>query len=132
VLEQVLDQHPELRSPITEVVLPQDQAALELQAAHQRVADDRAAQVPDVHLLGDVGLRVVDDRDGARRRRRDAQPPVGAPRRDLAQDRAVGDGEVEEPGPGHLDLRDQVVGRQRPGDPLRHLARPRAQPLGQR
>ncbi len=33
----------------------------ELEHAHQRIADDRRAQVPDVHLLGDVGRRVVDD-----------------------------------------------------------------------
>ena len=28
---------------------------------HERVADDGGAEVPDVHLLGDVRRRVVDD-----------------------------------------------------------------------
>ena len=41
----------------------------ELERAHDRVADHGRAQVPDVHLLGDVGRRVV-DRDRLRRRRR--------------------------------------------------------------
>ena len=34
-----------------------------LQRARQRVADDRGAQVPDVHLLGHVGRGVVDRDD---------------------------------------------------------------------
>ena len=33
----------------------------ELEQPRERVADDRRAQVADVHLLGDVRRRVVDD-----------------------------------------------------------------------
>ena len=45
----------------------------QLQQPHRRVADDRGAQVPDVHLLRHVGRRVV-DHHGLRRRRSPARP----------------------------------------------------------
>ena len=60
-VEQVLDQHAERRAPLADVVLPDDRVAQPLQQPHRRVADDRRAQVPDVHLLGRVRRRVVDD-----------------------------------------------------------------------
>ena len=47
----------------------------ELEDAAERVADDRGAQVPDVHVLGDVGAREVHGDlapAGDRRRRRGA------------------------------------------------------------
>ena len=54
----------------------------ELERAHDRVADHRRAQVPDVHLLGHVGRRVV-DRDRLRRLAR------GTPRRGSASARVA-------------------------------------------
>ena len=54
-LEQVLDEHAERGAPVADVVLPDDVVAEVLERAGQRVADDRRAQVPDVHLLGHVG-----------------------------------------------------------------------------
>ena len=43
------------------MVLPDDQVSQRFQDAGNGVADDRAAQVPHVHLFGQVGARVVDD-----------------------------------------------------------------------
>jgi hypothetical protein len=57
----VLDQHPERPTPVADVVLADHPVAEELHHPHQRVADHRRTQVPDVHLLGDVRRRVVDD-----------------------------------------------------------------------
>ena len=54
VLVEVLDQHPELRAPVAQVVLPDHGGAEVPEHPRERVADDRRAQVPDVHLLGDV------------------------------------------------------------------------------
>ena len=70
----MLDQHAERRAPVADVVLADDAVAEEVEHAHQRVADDRGAQVADVHLLGDVRRRVVDDHrlDVGRRTRRPA------------------------------------------------------------
>ena len=69
-VEQVLDEHAERRAPIADVVLPNDVVPRELEQPRERVADDRRAQMPDVHLLRDVRRRVVDDDaffvDGAR------------------------------------------------------------------
>ena len=74
--------------------------------AGQRVANNRGAQVTDVHLLGDVGRRVVDDHGARHRRGRDAEPLVGPQRRQLAaQERGV-EREVEESRSGHLDRGD--------------------------
>jgi hypothetical protein len=62
-VDHVLDEHAEGRAPVADVVLADDGVADELQHAHQRVADDRGAQVADVHLLGHVRRRVVHHRD---------------------------------------------------------------------
>ena len=65
-VEQVLDEHAERRAPVADVVLPDHVVPEVLQHARQRVADDRGAQVADVHLLGHVGRGVVDrDRPAA-------------------------------------------------------------------
>ena len=55
----------------------------------ERVADHRRAQVPDVHLLGHVGSRVVDDDPFRRRRLGDAEALVGGD---------LGDQRADEPG----------------------------------
>ena len=60
-VEQVLDEHAERRPPVADVVLAPHVVAEEAEHAGQRVADERGAQVADVHLLGHVGRRVVDD-----------------------------------------------------------------------
>ena len=64
-VEHVLGQHPELGAPVAEVVGPDHRVALKLQGTDERVADHGGPQVPDVHLLGDIRCRVVDD-DGLR------------------------------------------------------------------
>ena len=127
-----LDQHPELRAPVTDVVVPDDLGSVELQDPHQRVPDNSAAQVADVHLLGDVRLRVVDDRDGAGIGCRNAEPRVAAPAVQLLPDRLVGNGEVKEARTRHLAVRDQVIVSQPGSDLRRQLARVRPQGLGQR
>ena len=77
-VEQVLDEHAERRAPVADVVLAPHVVAEEPEHAGQRVPDERAAQVADVHLLGHVGRRVVDDHGlGVRRRRR--RPAAGRP-----------------------------------------------------
>ena len=90
--------------------------------AHQSVADHRGAQVADVHLLGDVGRRVVDD-DALRR-----STPCRTPRRSsacaasgVAARNAVVERDVDEAGPGDFERRlageigggDDVVGAHR-------------------
>ena len=86
-VEQVLDEHAERRAPVTDVVLAPHVVTEERQHAGQGVPDERAAEVADVHLLGHVGRRVVDDhrsRDGRPGRRpaarRPTVPPLARPR----------------------------------------------------
>ncbi len=73
-----------------------------LEHAGQRVAEDGAAQVADVHLLGDVGRGVVDrDRLGLRHRG-DAEARVGGHLADGAGEEAGVERQVDEAGPGDL------------------------------
>ena len=74
-----VEQDAELRAPVAEVVVGDDRVAQEAQQPRQGVADDRAAQMADVHRLGDVGRAVIDDEGPRRRRRRDAEPLVARP-----------------------------------------------------
>ncbi len=102
-IDELLDQHPERCAPVTDVVLADHPVADELEQAHQAVADDRAAQVADVHLLGHVRRRIVDycrlgDLGGAY-----AEVAVGGGLDDLARQEGFGEGEVDEARPGHLD-----------------------------
>ena len=86
-VEQVLDEHAERRAPVADVVLAPHVVAEEPEHAGQGVPDEGAAEVADVHLLGHVGRRVVDDHglgagDQARRpaARRPTAPPPARPR----------------------------------------------------
>ena len=109
VLVEVLDQHPELGAPVAEVVLPDHGGAEVAEHPREAVADDRRAQVADVHLLGDVGRRVV-DRPPAQpcSGRSTPEPVVGEAAVELAPEALVRDRDVEEAGPGDLDLGDPV------------------------
>ena len=51
---EIREQHAELRSPIADVVLPNHAFAARREHARHRIADDRAAQMTDMHLLGEV------------------------------------------------------------------------------
>ena len=73
LVPKVLDEHAELRPPVPHVVQPQYVVPLELEQVRQRVPDDGAAEVPHVHLLGDVGTRVVHHHPVRIRSRRHAE-----------------------------------------------------------
>jgi len=134
VLDEVLDEHPELGAPVAEVILPDDVRTEEPQHASEAVTDDRGAQVADVHLLGDVRRRVVDDRPPALLGHADAQARAGQPTCDLPPYRRVGEGEVEKAGPGDRDLGHGCagVGTQRLGDGGGKVARSDTSALGER
>jgi hypothetical protein len=58
------DEQPELSAPIAEVVVADNVMTHERQDSRDRIANDRRAQVSDMHLLGDVRAREVDDHLG--------------------------------------------------------------------
>ena len=130
-VEQVLDEHAEGRPPVPDVVLPQHRVAHESEHAGQRVADQRAAQVTDVHLLGHVGRGIVDDDGGRLGRRLDAEARVGREGGRLGRHEGVGEGQVDETGPADLDHRADVVEIGRRQDLLGHLHGRTAQLLAQ-
>ena len=62
------DQHAELRAPVADVILTNDVVSLKLHHAGDAIADHRAPQMPDMHLLSQVRAGKVDD-DGLHARR---------------------------------------------------------------
>src|SRR5262249_21638063 len=94
------NQHPKLRPPIPNMILPDDPMPLELHHPANRIADDGASQVADVHFLGDVWAGVVDD-DGLRiLRRLDAEPRIVFNRGELLREPFRREADVDEPGTG--------------------------------
>ena len=56
-----VDELSELRAPVADVVIRNHPVAQKRTHASHRIADDRRADVADVHALRDVGRGVVDD-----------------------------------------------------------------------
>ena len=129
-VEQVLDEHAEGCAPVTDVVLPDDVVAEVLEGAGQRVADDGRAQVPDVHLLGDVGRGVV-DRDVLCGLQHHTVALVGLDVLQQPGDPRAREGEVDEAGAAHLDGVAHAVEVEGVDDPGRDLARRQADLLGE-
>ena len=107
------DQHAELGAPVTHMIEPQHRMAAELQHPRQGVADDRRAQMPHMHLLGDVGTGEVHNhrrpgRSALPLNQRHPQPRVPQPPAQFGRQQLGPQGEIEEAGPG--DLRRQAQG----------------------
>ncbi len=110
-VDEVLEEHAEGGAPVAQVVLADDVVAEELQHAHDGVADDRRAEVADVHLLGHVGRGVVDDHHLGPGVGRHAEPVVGGHLQQQRAEEALRDHEVDEPRPGDLALLDGALER---------------------
>jgi len=130
-IQQVLDEHPERGAPIADVVLACHSVSDVLHQTNERVTDDGGAQVTDVHFLGHVRCRVVDDHR-ARGDRADAETGVGGHFRQFVGQESVGEDEVQEARAGHLDRRADVLETAtRLENCLSHLARIASEFLGQ-
>ena len=57
----MLDQHAKRSTPIADVILFGDPVSNKGEHAHNGIADNRGAEMPNVHLFGHVGMRVVDN-----------------------------------------------------------------------
>ena len=131
-VEQVLDEHAERCAPVADVVLAMHVVPEEPEHAGEGVSDEGAAEMADVHLLGHVGRRVVDDHGLRAGDSFDAQSLVGGERRHQAGHEAVGQRQVDEAGPADLDLGTDVIEGRRRHDLFGHLARRAAHQLPER
>ena len=113
----------ELRAPVAEVVVGYHVVAERAEDPVYRAADDGRADVADVHLLRGVWRRVVDYDLLARALLRDSAAGPRAEVRELRIEPGGGDGEVEEPRAGDLDLLEDVVALERLGHFRADLAR---------
>ena len=120
-----VDDHPELRPPIADVVVRQDAMPEEPKDAIERVADDRAAEMSDVHRLSDVWRREVHDVRARCRSQRHAESIVARQLRGLVGQSIRSHGEVDEARPGDLGRLAQIrhiqLGDQRGGKVTRWL-----------
>ncbi len=96
---QLGDQLTHRQPPIAEMDVADDVVAGEAEHALDALADDRRPEMADVQLLGDVGPPVVDD-DHLGVRGRHTETIVVGSGREVACDRVVGHGDVDETGPG--------------------------------
>ena len=71
-----VNNHSELGAPVADVVVRDDLETQEPRNAGERVADDRRANVADVHRLGDVRRREIDHHGFARTGGSYAEPLV--------------------------------------------------------
>ena len=117
------DQDAELRAPVAEMVVRDHPVSKESVHPVERIADDRRADMPDVHGLGHVGAGVVDDHGMSRAGAGHTQPLVPLDGLQVAGQVLRLEEEVDEPGSRDLHplhpLRTQRLVHQRLG----HLAR---------
>ena len=71
-----VDDHPELGAPVADVIVPGDFVAEKLGDPRQGVAEDGAADVADMHRLGDVRRAEVDYDPARSFGARNAEPVV--------------------------------------------------------
>ena len=71
-----VNDHAELGAPVADVIVRDDVESEETRNARKRIADDGRADVADVHRLGDVGCREIDDHGFASAGGRHAEPFV--------------------------------------------------------
>ena len=127
-----VQQHPELRAPVAEVVIADHLVPQEPQRAADGVPDGGAAEMADMHRLGDVRRGEIHrDRFRVRRERR-SEPVVAAQVRRLAGQHVVPHPQVEEPRAGDLRLREQVRQVRGGGDLRGEVAGLLPDPLRQR
>ena len=121
----------ELRAPIAEMVVGHDFVAGKPCDAGQRIAQDRAADVPDVHRLGNVGRTEVDD--DAERILRGGHAAAGITRQcpELPGDPMRFEAEVEKARTGNFRLLANVARLEIVGDLGREFARVGFRFLGQ-
>ncbi len=127
-----IDDHPELRAPVAEVIVADRLVAQELQRAIQAIADHGAADVAHVHRLGDVRGAVIDHVRARLLDRRHAETLVGKRRRGLLGQHIVAQSQIDESRAGDFRRLAQIVDFQAADDFLGHFARRLAQSLAQR
>ena len=109
------DELAERGSPVTQVVVGDHPPAGEPVQAVDRAADDRGAKVPDVHSLGDVRRREVDDHRPAGADLRRSECRIADSLLHVSGQRLGRNAEVEEARTGDVDVGDQI-GRGKGGD----------------
>ncbi len=115
--------HPELGTPVANVVVADRPVAEESQRPAQRVADHCRADMADVHRFGHVRGRVVDDIGFWSFNFFDAQTLVGQRLLQPRFQKTLMQTHVDESGPGQFDRFAQIVEFDRVDYFLSHLAR---------
>jgi len=92
----------ELRAPVADVVVGGDFVAKKTGDAHEAVAEDRAADMADMHRLGDIRGAEIDKNFFRVGGGGDAEPGVGGEGGNGGGDEGIFEAEVDESGTGDL------------------------------
>jgi len=123
LLNQISDQHAELRTPVADVVLADDGVAHKFQHARNAVADDAGTQMANVHFLRQIGRGIVDD-DGLRFVGFcHAETRVVQSRMNILGEKFGEQAQVDKTGTGYFRAFNHGIVSQCFGDLLRQLAR---------
>ncbi len=134
-VEEVLvavEQNAELGAPVPEVIVGDDLVPQETQQSGERIAEDGAPQMADVHRLGDVGGAEVDDERLRPGYGRDAEAVAACHPLDLGGQPVFPQAQVDEPGACDLRRLEHAGEVQFSHDLLSDFGRFAAQYLGQR
>jgi hypothetical protein len=99
-----VENHAELGAPVPDVIVGDDLVPHKCGDACETVADDRAADVADVHRFGNVRRAEIDNNRLRIPDARDIEALVGADGVQFACQRVIADGEVQEARAVHADL----------------------------
>jgi len=125
-----LDQQAELRPPVAQMVVGDHTVAEGAVDAVKGIADHSRADVADVHRLGHIGARVIDDHGATVPGVRDAEARRGGECCELLGQPLRGNGQVDETGAGDFGARQHRRQRQGGERCLGHGARRTAQGFG--
>src|SRR3984957_17466069 len=102
----MFDQHGERSAPVAYVIASDDVVPCESIHSRERVTDDRGTKVAPVHLLGDVGSRVVDHHRFHGQYRLDSEASIMTNITELTAEEIGYQGQIDESRPGNLGRRD--------------------------
>ena len=115
------DQHAELGAPVPHVVLADDPVTLVFQYPRHGVADDGAAKVADVHLLGEVGRGVIHHHGLGNLCHPGVDGEAGREIGGLPGEEGIAQMDVDESRTGDVDLVGQIVNGEIGDDALGQL-----------
>ncbi len=115
------DHQAHLKAPIAEMGVAPDFVAAKAEDALQAFADDRGAQMPHMHALGDIGPAIINEHTPRLRDNLGAGARIGRNFLRARRQRRIGDREIEKSGAGQGRRGRHIHGAPRRRDLASHV-----------